>query len=122
MNCPGAFLGLSYSRGEGRNSQLGTFSFFKSQTKNSKASFKPNALSNVTLEYSSNTVNNFTNEICRGAKQAADELDVNLITFFGGYLRSQCQDDVSIFLISIFVSFKIALLITGAIRFIVLIF
>lgn len=36
--------------------------------------------------------NNFTNEICRGAKQAADELDVNLITFFGGYLRSQCQD------------------------------
>ena len=36
--------------------------------------------------------NNFTNEICRGAKQAANELDVNLITFFGGYLRSQCQD------------------------------
>lgn len=33
--------------------------------------------------------NNFTNEICRGAKKAADELDVNLVAFFGGYLRNQ---------------------------------
>lgn len=32
--------------------------------------------------------NNFTNEICRGAKIAADELDVNLVVFFGGFLTN----------------------------------
>lgn len=36
--------------------------------------------------------NNFTNEICRGAIRAAKELDVNLVIFFGGYLRNHYRD------------------------------
>lgn len=36
--------------------------------------------------------NNFTNEICRGAQKAADELDIHLVVFFGGYLRNHYQN------------------------------